>query len=127
MTPFQNKNNFLGSTRSLSDGRLSAIIDASIEIPINHVCSCQEPYIGETVRNGEIRWQEHEDTQKGSEPVKHLKNNPTHSFTWKVLLPASSIRHIRQNMEASMVALKPPSLKERVESKKSLLFRNGVT
>ena len=26
-------------------------------------CSCQESYIGETVRNVQIRWQEHEDTQ----------------------------------------------------------------
>ena len=31
------------------------------------VCSCQESYIGETVRNVESRWQEHEDTQKDSE------------------------------------------------------------
>ena len=35
----------------------------------------------------------------------HLLGNPTHSFTWKVLLPASSIRRIRQNMEASIIAL----------------------
>ena len=91
------------------------------------MCSCQESYIGETVRNVEIRWQEHEDTQKDSEPAKHLKNNPTHSFTWKALPPASSIRRIRQNMEASMIALKLPSLNERVESKKLLLFGNGVT
>ena len=48
-------------------------------------CSCQESHIGETVRNVEIRRQEHEDTQKDSEPVKHLKNNPTYSFTWKLL------------------------------------------
>ena len=86
------------------------------------VCSCQESYLGETVRNVEIRSQEHEDTQKDSELAKHLKNNPTHSFTWKVLLPASSIRCIRQNMEASMIALKQPSLNERVESKKLSLF-----
>ena len=91
------------------------------------VYSCQESNIGETVRNIEIIWQEHEDTQKDSEPVKHLKNNPTHSFTWKTLLPASSIRRIRQNMEASIIALKRPSLNERVESKKLSLFRNGVT
>ena len=45
------------------------------------VCYCQESYIGETVRNIEIRWQEYEDTQKDSEPAKHLKNNPTHSST----------------------------------------------
>ena len=91
------------------------------------VYSCQESYIGETVRNVEFRWQEHEVKQKDSEPAKYLKNNATHSFTWKVLLPASSIRHIRQNMEASIIALKQPSLNERVESKKLLLFRNGVT
>ena len=84
-------------------------------------------YEGETVRTVEIRWQEHEDTQKDSEPAKHQKNNPTHSFTWKVLLSASSIRRIRQNMEASMIALKQPPLNERVESKKLLLFRNGVS
>ena len=35
------------------------------------VCSCQESYIGEAARNVEIRWQEHEDTQKDSEPAKH--------------------------------------------------------
>ena len=84
------------------------------------VCSCQESYIGETGRNVELRWQEHEDTQKDSEPAKHLKND--HSFTWKFLLPASSIRCIRQNMEASIIALKRPSLNEQVESKKLLLF-----
>ena len=46
------------------------------------VCSCQESYVGEALRNVEIRWQENEDTQKDSQPEKHLKNNPTHSFTW---------------------------------------------
>ena len=33
------------------------------------VCSCQESYIDETVRNVEIRWQEYEDTQSDSEPA----------------------------------------------------------
>ena len=75
-------------------------------------CSCQESYIGETVRNIEIRWQELEDAQEDSEPTKHLKNKPTHSFIWKVLLLASSIRRITQNMEVSMIALKHPSLNE---------------
>ena len=74
------------------------------------VWSYHKSYIGETVRNVEIRWQEHEDTQKYSEPAKILKNNPTHSFTWKVLLPASLIKSIRQNMKTSIVALKRPSL-----------------
>ena len=30
MTPFRNNNNFLDSTRSLGNGRLSGIIDASM-------------------------------------------------------------------------------------------------
>ena len=34
------------------------------------VCSCQESYINETVRKVEIRWQEHKDIQKNSEPAK---------------------------------------------------------
>ena len=86
------------------------------------VCSYQESYIGETVRNIEIGWQGHEDTQRDSEPAKHLKNNPTHSFTWKVLVSVSSVRCIRQNTEASIIALKQPSLNERDESKKLLLL-----
>ena len=91
------------------------------------VCSCKESYIGETVRNAEIRWKEHEDTKKDSEPARHLKNNQAHSFTWKVLLPGSSNARFRKNMEASIIALKRPSLNEQVKSKKLLLFRNGVT
>ena len=90
------------------------------------VCSCQEPYICLTIGKVELRMQEHEDTQKDSKSAKHLKNNPTHSFTWKFLPPASSDRRIRQNMKESIIALKRQSLNERVESNK-LLFRNGVT
>ena len=43
-------------------------------------CSCDQNYIGETVRNAEIRWNEHEDKNSKSEPVKQLKENPTHKF-----------------------------------------------
>ena len=91
------------------------------------LCFCQESYIGETVRKVEIRWQEHEDTQKQTEPAKHLKNNSTRLFTGKVLLPALSIKRIRPNMESSIIALKGPSFNEQVVSKKFSLFRNGVT
>ena len=91
------------------------------------LCFCQESYIGETVRKVEIRWREHEDTQKQTEPAKHLKNNSTRLFTGKVLLPALSIKRIRPNMESSIIALKGPSFNEQVVSKKFSLFRNGVT
>lgn len=86
------------------------------------VCSCQESYISETVRNVEISWKEHEDRQKDSEPAKHLKSNPSHSFTLKLLLPDLSNRCIRQNMESSIIALKQPSLNQQVKPKKVMLF-----
>ena len=66
---------------------------------------CQDSSIGETVRNVEIKWQEHEETQKDLESTKHFKNNPVHSFTGKVPLQASSNKCIRQNMEASNIAV----------------------
>ena len=42
------------------------------------------------------------------EHVKDLKNNPTHSFTWKGLLLASLNKCIRQNMKGSIIALERP-------------------
>ena len=39
-------------------------------------CSCDQNYIGETVRNAKIRWNEHEYQNRKSEPAKHLKEKP---------------------------------------------------
>ena len=56
--------------------------------PINNIIhkpiiNCQESYIGETVRHVEIRWQEHEVTQKDSEPEKlNLKNSEPEKFIY---------------------------------------------
>ena len=36
-------------------------------------CSCGETYIGETIRNASVIWEEHYNPTKNSEPVKHLK------------------------------------------------------
>ena len=60
------------------------------------VCSCLESYIGETVRNVEIRRQEHDNTERFRTCKVSDSFNPTHSFTWKVLPPARSIKRIRQ-------------------------------
>ena len=51
-------------------------------------CVCGESYVGETVRNAESRWKKHNDTKKESEPAKHLRDNPSHSFTWKLICTA---------------------------------------
>ena len=90
-------------------------------------CSCGSSYIGETKRNTEVRWNEHNDHRGKSEPAKHLYNNPSHKFSWRVILSASKNARVRRNLEASVVALKMPDLNNQVDSKKLTLFRYGVT
>ena len=91
------------------------------------ICSCGSSYIGETKRNTEVRWNEHNDPKGESEPAKHLYNNPSHEFSWSILLSASRNRRVRRNLEASVVALKMPDLNNQTDSKKLTLFRYGVT
>ena len=47
-------------------------------------CSCMQYYIGETKRNAIIRWNEHENPDKDSEPAKDLPEHPDHVFQRKV-------------------------------------------
>ena len=49
-------------------------------------CTCKENYIGEMKRNVQIRWKEQSGINKISEPSRHLKSNPMHAITWKVLM-----------------------------------------
>ena len=84
-------------------------------------------YIGETKRNVEVPWGEHNDPRGKSEPSKHLYNNVTHSFTWSIIMNAPKNVRIRKNLEASEVALKRPALNNQIDSKKLTLFRHGVT
>ena len=44
-------------------------------------CSCGRRYIGETIRNSDVRWGEHKSTTGKSEPAKHLADNKSHMFT----------------------------------------------
>ena len=39
-----------------------------------------ESYIGETIRNVEVRWDEHNNSMKKSNPSKHIKDNLDHIF-----------------------------------------------
>ena len=41
-------------------------------------CSCGETYIGETIRNVEERWSEHNSADNKSEPAKNLADNEEH-------------------------------------------------
>ena len=42
------------------------------------VCSCGEGYIGKTIRNVEVRWDEHNNPMKKSNQSKHIKDNLDH-------------------------------------------------
>ena len=48
-------------------------------------CSYGSHYIVETNHNAEVRWNEHNNPTKGSEPSKHLRNNINHCFTWTII------------------------------------------
>ena len=84
-------------------------------------------YIVETKRNAEIRWKEHENINKDSEPAKHLRNHPGHKFEWSIILNAPVNTKLRRFLEASEIALKKPTLNDQIDSSQLFLFRNGVT
>ena len=91
------------------------------------ICSCGDSYVGETVRNVETRWGEHENIDKNSEPAKHLRKFPSHQFVWKIIYNAPENTGLRKNIEASFIALMRPSLNDQLDSNRLILFRNGVT
>ena len=80
-------------------------------VPIN------SRYIGETKRNVEVRWNEHDNPTKSSEPSKHLRSNNNHCFTWTVISNARKNATIRKNLKASYIALWKPDLNEQKDLK----------
>ena len=91
------------------------------------VCSCGESYIGETVRNVEVRWGEHNNPTKVSNPSKHIKDNVDHTFHWSVLARAPTNTSQRKVLEAYYIVLEKPTLNDQLEPDRLNLFRNGVT
>ena len=90
-------------------------------------CSCWLRYIGETKRNAEVRWNEHNNPTKSSEPSKHFRSNINHCFTWAVISNAAKNAKTRKNLEASYIALWEPNLNEKKDFERLVSFRNGVT
>ena len=90
-------------------------------------CSCGSRYIGETKRNAEVRWNEHNNPTKSSEPSKHLWSNINHYFTWAVISNAPKNAKTRKNVEASYIALWKPDLNKQKDLERLILFRNGAT
>ena len=89
-------------------------------------CSC-EIVLGETVRNAKIRWNEHEDKNSKSEPAKHLKESPTHKFTWSIISKAPENFRKCRVLEAYFIKTICPTLNEQLDNDILTLFRNGIT
>ena len=77
-------------------------------------CSCKLNYIGETKRNSEVRWREHEDPAGNSEPAKHLMGNASHKFVWKMFSAAPSHFFSRKSLEAFLIVLRIPALNDQL-------------
>ena len=91
-------------------------------------CSCGEKYIGETNRIADIRWNEHNipSTEK-SDPSKHLFNNVTHTFTWRILTRAPQKLLRRRILESYFIAKFKPKINVQSVPRQLFLFRNGIT
>ena len=91
------------------------------------VSSCGESYIGETIRNVEVRWDEHDNLMNKSNPSKHIKDHLYHVFNWSVLANAPKNMFQRKVLEAYYIVLEKPTLNKQLEPDRLNLLRNGVT
>ena len=62
-----------------------------------------------------------------SEPAKHLKGNPGHKFSWKILCNAPNHQSKRKILEALHISKFKPGLNDQIKSTRLKLFPNGVT
>ena len=90
-------------------------------------CSCKSTYVGETLRNSNIRWAEHESDKGSFEPAKHPIENPTHRFTWSILDRAPTNVRKRKILEAYHIKAQRPTLNDQLDIKSLILFRFGIT
>ena len=90
-------------------------------------CSCGSRYIGETKGNTEVRWNEHNNPTKCSEPSKLLQSNSNHYFAWAVI--SNTPKNVKnwKNLEVSDIALWKTDHNEQKGFERLVLFGNGVT
>ena len=90
-------------------------------------CSCGSNYIGITDRNAGLRYDEHNNPKKNSEPAKHIKRNEGHVFTWKIVCKTPKYKMKNRILEAFFIKLKNPSLSNQLDNFQLKLFQNGIT
>jgi len=74
----------------------------------------------------EVRIHEHSNPCNDCEPARHLRENPSHSFSWRILCTAHSF-HKRRIIEGLMIQQWSPSLNKQVHSYVAKLFPLGIT
>ena len=85
--------------------------------------SCGADYIGETVHNALLRWNEHENgTDKNSECAKHLNENDNHEFKWSILSLAPKVSFKRKILKAYFITTLNPILNNQLISNILTLF-----
>ena len=87
------------------------------------VWSCGESYIGETIRNVEVRWDEHNNPMNKSNSSKLIRDNLDHVFNWSVWANAPKNMFQRKVLETYYVVLEKPTLHEQLEQIKSISKR----
>ena len=68
------------------------------------VCPCGETGIGETIRNAETRWKEHNTPSDKSNPSKHISSYIDHIFTWSIICNAPTNKFKRKIIGAYFIA-----------------------
>ena len=89
------------------------------------VSSCGETYIGETNRNVETRWNEHNMSSEKSNPSKHRNTNITYHFTLSVICNAPTLT--QKILEPYFIVLLKLTLNDQIESDLLHLFKNCIT
>ena len=88
--------------------------------------SCESTYVGETNRNVEVRYSEHNHPSGKSEPSKHLNQNINHMFNWSVICSAPKIDRTRKDLEAFYITIMKPNLNEQCNSNLLTHLRNCI-
>ena len=97
------------------------------------ICSLQSgmylrynTYIGETMRNFNVREAEHENCSHISQPARHLLSNPTHSFTWDIIHKEQSLFKIRIIL-GLLIAREQRELNKQVQCFIASLYTTGIS